>query len=399
MHLRARHIEKILLKRAKIFPVLGVLGPRQVGKSTFLMDQFAPKRKAAYLTFDKHEILLRAHRAPGQFLMDESYDQTVPLVIDEAQKVPHIFDSIKALVDAERRMGLFTLSGSVEFSSKSGVRESLAGRMGITRLYPMTLREINTQAFQDPWVQWNFEKLSALAPKSIETWLDRGGMPIFCGLSDIDERMTLVNSWLEAICYRDLMQLKDGPYDSLLALQLLEMIASEAHFSTAAHAASRLRVTAKAIQKHLSALLSLFLLYELPSCENPRATPRYRIFDAGVLNTLLGGRETRESRHSSLVTLVINEIFAQYEYAGKLKPNLYYYQTRGGAAIDLVLKTRGALVGIECVTSVDISPYVQRGMKSFLEKYPEARGYFIAPVQEGFQIEKNIHVIPWRCMG
>ncbi|WP_304985588.1 hypothetical protein [Coxiella-like endosymbiont] len=48
-------------------------------------------------------------------------------------------------------LGIFTLSGSVEFSSKVGVRESLAGRMGITRLYPMMMREINSQAFMDPW--------------------------------------------------------------------------------------------------------------------------------------------------------------------------------------------------------------------------------------------------------
>lgn len=72
MHHRRRHIENILLKRSKIFPVLGVLGPRQVGKSTFLMQQWAPQKQAIYLTFDKQEIAIRAKRAPEQFLIDET---------------------------------------------------------------------------------------------------------------------------------------------------------------------------------------------------------------------------------------------------------------------------------------------------------------------------------------
>lgn len=398
MHKRSRHIEKILAKRAKIFPVLGVLGPRQVGKSTFLMDQWATQRNAAYLTFDKQEIALRARRSPEQFLLDETHDQSMPIVLDEAQKVPHIFDSIKALVDQQRRLGVFTLSGSVEFSSKAGVRESLAGRMGITRLYPMTLREMNQQTFVDPWVTLNFTGAPPLKPKSVETWLQRGGMPIVCGLSDLDERMAILNSWLDAICYRDLMHLKDGPYESDVALYLLNHIATSPELSLA-KVAAELGVTVKSIKAHLAALQALFLLYPLSSFENPRAGIQYRIFDAGVLNVLLGGQETLASRHSSVLSLVINEIYAQHEYAGKQKPSLYYYKTRGGANIDLVLKTREHLIGIECVTSVDISPYTQRGMKSFLAKHPKAMGYFIAPVQEPFMIEGKIQVIPWRYIG
>lgn len=144
---------------------------------------------------------------------------------------------------------------------------------------------------------------------------------------------------------------------------------------------------------------SLFLLYELPSFENPRAHSQYRIFDPAVLNTLLGGKPSIASRHRSLVSLLINEIYAQYEYAGKLKPKLYHYRTRGGAEIDLILETKSKLIGIECLTTMDISLYRQRGMKSFLEKYPHASGYFVAPVQTGFQLDKNVYVIPWNCIA
>ncbi len=398
MHTRKRHIEKILLKRSKIFPVLGVLGPRQVGKSTFLMHQWRELKSAIYMTFDKQEVAIRARRSSEQFLLDESHHQTKHLIIDEVQKVPHTFDSIKALVDENRRMGAFTLSGSVEFSAKSGVRESLAGRMGVTRLYPMTMRELNKQALNTPWVSFDFNNQAPLKSKSIETWLNRGGMPIFCNLSDFDERAGVVESWLEAICYRDIKQLEDGDYDSEIAYQLINIFATTPQISLS-KIASELGTTIYSIKKHISALESLFLLYEIPSFENPRAQPMYRLFDAGVLNVLLGGQQNIFTRHASLLILLINEIYAQYEYAGKRKPNLYYYRTRGGAEIDLVLKTRMNLIGITCTTNVDISPYTQRGMKNFVKKHKDAVGYFIAPVQKQFQIEKNIFVIPWESIG
>ncbi len=399
MHTRKRYIEKVMLKRANMFPVLGVLGPRQVGKSTFLMKQWCQLKEAVYITFDKLETAMRAKHSPEQLLLNETNDQQRHLIIDEAQKVPHIFDSIKSLIDENRRLGAFTLSGSVEFTSKAGIRESLAGRMGILRLYPMILREISSEDFIAPWVTFNFSSSISVKPKNIEIWLERGGMPIFSCFSDEDERMTSIHSWLEAICYRDLKQLKDREYDSDLAFNLLKLLAIKSDLPISTSGFYELGATSAAINKHLLALESLFLLYKIPSFENPRAQPMYKIFDAGVINGLLEGHKTLDSRHACLMSLVINEIYAQYEYAGKLKPNLYYYRTRGGAEIDLVLKTNEKIIGIDCITNVEIPPYRLRGMKNFLKKYDGARGYILAPVQEGYQIEKNIYVIPWDAIG
>ena len=398
MHTRRRHIQQVLEKRSRMLPVLGLLGPRQVGKSTFLITQWKNFTNATYLTFDEREVAVRAKSAPAQLLISESQNQQIPLIIDEAQKVPHIFDSIKAVVDKNRRMGAFTLSGSVEFSSKSGVRESLAGRIGITKLYPMTIRELNKNDFIAPWVSFTFD--SPASPKSIETWLERGGMPIFCTLSDVDERIGLVNSWMEAICYKDLKQLQDGEYDSELAYQLMIYLANKSD-SPISHMglSNELGASRESIKKHLNALEALFLIYKIPAFKSPRAHAKYIIFDAGVLNALQGGRQTPFSRHTSLLTLLINEIYAQYEYAGKLKPNLYYYRTKGGAEIDWVLETREKLVGIECFTSVDITPYRLRGMKSFLKNNPTATGYLIAPVQTPYLIDENIYVIPWNYIA
>lgn len=400
MHTRNRHVERIMKKRSKMYPALGVLGPRQVGKSTYLMKQWAALQNAVYLTFDKQETALRAKRSPEQLLLSESNNQTRHLIIDEAHKVPHIFDSIKALIDENRRVGVYTLSGSVEFSEKSGVRESLAGRMGIIRLYPMTLREIEEKEFVSPWVDFKFAQNDNANPKTIETWLQRGGMPIFSWLSDQDERFINIQGWLDAICYKDLQQLKGANYDSDIAFNLLKSIARHSNEPiNISKLADELGTSTHNIYNHFEALSSLFLIYKIPSLENPTTSPMYKIFDAGVLNALLGSRSNSETRHDCLLSLVINEIYAQYEYAGKIKPNLYYYKTRGGAEIDLVLKTNDKIVGIECTTSIDITPYKLRSMKSFLKKHENATGYIIAPVKDAFEADENITVIPWIAIG
>jgi uncharacterized protein len=399
MHHRLRHIERILDKRSMMFPTLGVLGPRQVGKSTFLMKQWKEKKSAAYITFDKQETAVRAKRSPELLLLEESSDQQQHLIIDEAQKVPHIFDSLKSIIDQKRRMGAFTLSGSIEFSSKSGVRESLAGRMGITRMYPMTLREITQEDFKCPWLKGsNDVREEPLKIKSIETWLDRGGMPVFCGISDKEERIQVINSWLEEICYRDLQQMKGAKYNSELAFEILRTLAVEPHLSIS-KLASGLGASHESIGNHLMALEALFLIYKIPSFENPRAVSMYRLFDSGVLNALVGGQETIFSRKNSLISLVINEIYAQHEYEGKLKPKISHYSTRGGAEIDLVVKSNDKLIGIECMASVDINHYQQRGMKSFLKKYDNAIGYFIVPGQEFYKLDTNLFVVPWTYIG
>lgn len=399
MHTRSRHIEQILSKRARIFPVLGVLGPRQVGKSTFLMGQWKSLQSATYITLDRREYALRAKNSPEQLILSESDNQRKHLIIDEAQKVPHLFDSLKAIIDENRRIGKFTLSGSVDFSLRAGVRESLAGRMGLTRLYPMTLRELHELKYSDPWIKFRFKGGCApLPPNAVETWLERGGMPVFCKLSDINERTILIKSWIEAICYRDIKQLKDAKYDSDLAYNLLINLAADPNISISRFADGE-GVTSQSVKKHLAALESLFLLYSIPSIENPRAQSSYKIFDSAVLRALLGNRQDNYVRHSCLLTLVINEIYSQYEYSGSIKPELYYYRTRGGAEIDLVLKTKDKIIGIECIDSVEISNYAQRGMKSFLKKYNKAEGYFIAPVTEPYKLGKRMCVIPWNSIG
>lgn len=397
MHLRNRHIQKIISKRSKVFPVVGLIGPRQVGKTTFLMRQWKDKLKAHYVTLDKHEVVSRAKRAPESFLLSESQDLTKKLIIDEAQKAPSLFDSMKSLIDEKRRIGIFTVSGSVEFSDKSGVRESLAGRIGICRLYPLTLSEMHQQTLITPWVDGSRRRSLKRTDREVNDWLTKGGIPIFCALHDEAERNMAIENWLEAICYRDLQQIKGGRLDGDIAMSILRYIAREPR-PVVSQLSNDTGVSRTTIAKYLLALEALFLIYKIPSLENRRAIPAYALFDSAVIRYLLGHGDDSFIQHQTLKTMIINEILAQHEYSGKRRPGLFSYRSRGGSGIDLVVQSEKKLLGIEISIKSDINPYSLRSMKSFLARHAEAKGIVVAPVTQGYHVD-GIEVRPWTHTG
>src|SRR5690606_317731 len=113
-----RFILSILRKHARYWPVIGVLGLRQSGKSTLFRDLL---EIPSQVTLDDEDVLADVENSAKNFLAR----QDIPLVIDEAQKSPKLFEAIKLRVDREKRPGSYYLAGSSQFSSKLGIRESL----------------------------------------------------------------------------------------------------------------------------------------------------------------------------------------------------------------------------------------------------------------------------------
>jgi predicted AAA+ superfamily ATPase len=149
-HIRKRHIASEIQQQGKFWPVVGLLGLRQSGKSTLLREILGIER---YASLDDESSLEDALLSGKNFLVKLG----TPAVIDEVQKAPRLFDAIKLKVDLSRRPGGYFLTGSSQFSSKIGIRESLTGRIGLTRVYPFTLaeaHELPLMAFQGtPWSQ------------------------------------------------------------------------------------------------------------------------------------------------------------------------------------------------------------------------------------------------------
>ena len=131
-----RTAESALKRLASQFPVVGITGPRQSGKSTLAKMTFPEKK---YISFDDKSIREIAIANPKDFLL--AFPEGT--IIDEAQKVPEIFDAIKYYVDSENyEPGKFILTGSSQFKLKENMSDSLAGRVAFLKLLPFSIGEL-----------------------------------------------------------------------------------------------------------------------------------------------------------------------------------------------------------------------------------------------------------------
>ncbi len=131
-----RVLETALMKYLKVFPIVGIIGPRQSGKSTMLKQMFSDLY--TYVTFDDPKIVAQLQDDPDKFM--RIYDNRV--IFDEAHKAPELFDILKLTVDNDRdNYGKYILTGSAQFALMKGVSESLAGRIGLLSLLPFQFRD------------------------------------------------------------------------------------------------------------------------------------------------------------------------------------------------------------------------------------------------------------------
>ena len=126
------------------FKAILVTGARQVGKTTMLR-QLAAGQERTYVTIDNAMIRMLAKTDPVLFF--QTYKP--PMIIDEIQKAPELFEQIKIICDNSEERGLFWLTGSQQYSMMGSVRETLAGRLGILNMYSLSKNEIDGIEFAD----------------------------------------------------------------------------------------------------------------------------------------------------------------------------------------------------------------------------------------------------------
>jgi len=146
-HERKRHVNDLYAQLLAFSPITGVCGHRQVGKSTFLAAS-----ASEYRTLDDDEILEEAHSNPKNVLNSKKVHS---LIIDECQLEPKLFPALKEHVRKVKRPGQFILSGSVRFTSRVAIRESLAWRMAFFEMLPFTVSEILEQPLSETIPQFD----------------------------------------------------------------------------------------------------------------------------------------------------------------------------------------------------------------------------------------------------
>lgn len=352
-----RAMEDTFLRFSKEFPVLLLTGPRQVGKTTML-QRLAEEEGIGreYVTLDDLTEREMAKNDPKLFLQLHK----PPVFIDEVQYAPELFTYIKILVDQGHRPGDFWLTGSQVFKLMDGVSESLAGRVCLLHLSPMSQAE-RCGAVTEPFVL-DFDKLSMRVRerKSIDTpaLYDRifqGGMPALVSGQFSDRRM-VYSSYISTYLERDVKELS-GTIDSLKFMALITAAAALAgqmlNYKTIADAAGIDQISAK---KWLGILERLGIIFYLHPYSNNMlkrmvTKPKLYFYDTGLAayltkwsdsDTLMNGAMSG----AILENFVVSEILKSYQNCG-LEPFLYYYRDKDTKEIDLLMEQDGKLYPME----------------------------------------------------
>ena len=378
-----RKLEGPLKEALKQFPVVLITGARQAGKSTLLQNTL---KNYKYVTLD--DILVRelAESDPELFL--KTYP--TPLIIDEIQYVPSLLSYIKINVDADRRnYGQYVLTGSQIFSLMKGVSESLAGRIAIFNLYPLSWREIPNI---DPYDEI----------KVAETML-KGFYPEFQVNPNLKAKLWH-SSYLSTYIERDIRTLRNiqdlGQFQRFLVLlaaragQLLNLneIGKECGIS---------QTTAK---DWLILLQSTFLIYLLePYARNLTKrvvkTPKLFFVDTGLLCYLLRINSVEQLIHSPFSghifeNMVVIERIKQFAEKGERAP-CYFYRTSGGLEIDLLIDYGEYFEAYEIKFTSKPSSEMIRSLLQFKNKFPIKKAALLNLRKDKYPFSNEIAAEHW----
>lgn len=386
-------------------PVVLLMGPRQVGKSTLVECIAENEHPADYFTLDSRGVYDAAAIDPEGFV--DGLDDNC--VIDEVQRVEELFLAIKRSVDKKRKPGKFLLTGSANPFFLPGISESLAGRMEIHTLWPFSQGELRgdcdgfvDKAFSNERLNFNSipnqEKLSEI--------LVRGGYPEIQERDDPDRRDAWFESYLSAMIHRDLRDLKNIKNVSELS-SLLSLTATRAtELLNVAGISSNIGIPQTTLKRYLALLEAGFLLIKIPSWRpnlGKRLTKSAKIFltDSGLLCHLLGcGAERlldeRKRFGRVLENFVAMELHKQIGWSQK-RVELYHFRTYNGEEVDFVLESAdGTLVGVEVKSRRTVRGEDFENLRFLNNQIPEKfhRGIVLYTGEEFVPVSQNLEAYP-----
>ena len=352
-----RHMEDRILELSKTYSAILLTGPRQAGKTTML-QKLAEKENIGreYVTLDDLTQRDMAKNDPALFLQIHK----PPLFIDEVQYAPELFTYIKIHVDKHHNPGDFWLTGSQIFRLMKGVQESLAGRVALLHMSPMSQREI----IGAPCVPFTTDIERFLAernqihpvttPELFERiW--RGSMPGLVS-GQYSDRNIFYSSYLSTYMERDVRELS-GNVDALKFNRFVTAVAARCsqllNYKALADDVDIDIQISKAWINILETLGIIFLLHPYSNNVLKRTikTPKVYFYDTGLVCYLTrwSSPEVTESGAMSgalLENLAVSEIMKSYQNAG-LEPYLYFYRDRDSKEIDVILEGDGKLCPLD----------------------------------------------------
>lgn len=366
-----RKIQDEFREYGSVFPAVGLVGPRQVGKTTFAKS-LQEDGDIVYLDLESKGD--REKLADPVFYFSQFPDKCV--VLDEVQFMPEIFSELRGIIDADRRNGRFVLLGSASPELIRHSSESLAGRIGYLELTPFTISELG----EDIRLHWL-----------------RGGFPL--AYLAVSNRASLLwrQNFIKTYIQRDL-GLLGLQADPQLIERFWYMLASyHGNIWNGESFARALGISRPTVNRYLDFMEGAFMVRVLrPWFTNNKKrlvkSPKVYIRDSGLLHSLIG----LNTEDDLINNIQVGASWEGYviEQISNCKPtdmNVWYYRTQQGAECDLLLERNGDIkAAIE--VKLSSSPGLTKGFKIAMEDTGAAKAFVVAKVDTPYNLDPKTRV-------
>ncbi len=403
-----RFVEDRLTEALTDTPVVLVHGPRQCGKTT--LAQMVGERKGyTYLSFDDDVTLAAASTDPVGFVADLP-ERTI---LDEVQRAPGIFTALKAAVDRKRTPGRFLLTGSANVLLVPKLADSLAGRMEIQRLHPLSQAEIlrRKSGFLDALFSGGFEtRTYPRLGKELAEIVAAGGYPPALARNTARRREAWYRGYVETLIQRDVRDLtRIRSLDTLP--RLLSLAAQQtARLINVSDLAGPFQVTRPTIRDYVTLLTRIFLLEELPSWHHNRLkrlvkTPKLHLSDTGLGCALVGldGQGLWQDRATFghfLETFVYQELRRQGSWQEE-PMRFHHYRDKDMVEVDIVLEgSVGRVAGVEVKAAATVTAADFRGLRKLKAASGErfAAGIVVYDGETSASFGDSLYAVPIRTL-
>ncbi len=377
-----RKAHAALLRLARGFPVVAITGPRQSGKTTLARLTFPDK---PYLSLEDPDIRAIAETDPRHLLA--SYPDGA--ILDEVQRAPQLFSYLQTYVDAAHRSGMYVLTGSQQFGLLSGISQTLAGRVGLIQLLPLSIEELAG---------------AAVLPENSDILVYQGSYPALYDrtLSPGDWFAGYVSTYVERDV-RQLINVRDlGAFQRFLKM----CAARTGQLLNLSSLASDCGITHNTAASWISVLEASYIIHLLrPHFGNFNKrlvkTPKLYFCDVGLAAWLLGIRKVEDvafhaQRGNLFETLIVSEFLKRCWNDG-MPSNLFFWRDSKGLEIDLLLEQGEMLTPIEIKSGTTLAADFLDNMKkwSLLSGNPEQISWLIYGGERPI-ISGATQITPWR---